>query len=185
MSVALLIFFFQAKGYPDISTRHFLHSIAESTNQAGQPRHIPMYALMDFDPDGVAIMSTYKHGSIALHHENASLQIPQLEWLGIKSIDIDVRSPVSPFRVCTMQDPVESENSDPVNAEAVLRLTRRDRRKANSMLEKTEGREGAECMRELQIMLMLNVKVEIQILSSRPGGLESWLEWRLSEALQT
>ena len=36
--------------------------------------------------------------------------------------------------------------------------------------------------RELQVMLMLNVKAEIQLLSRREGGLEGWLEESLSAA---
>ena len=45
--------------------------------------------------------------------------------------------------------------------------------------EGEDGDEKKEQRRELQVMLMLNIKVEIQILSSKEGGLEGWLEEKL------
>lgn len=47
---------------------------------------LKLFALVDFDPHGVAIMRTYKYGSRRLGHENAT--IPSLRWLGIRSDDI-------------------------------------------------------------------------------------------------
>lgn len=50
------------------------------------------------------------------------------------------------------------------------------------MLEKEmlgEYGKESEWRRELQVMLMLNVKAEIQILSSGEGGLERWLDAKL------
>jgi len=64
----------------------------------------------------------------------------------------------------------------------VLRLTARDRRIAVKMLERpTFAEDGPEPIwrRELQIMLMLNTKAEIQHLSGREGGLEEWLQDKL------
>ena len=101
---------------------------------------------MDFDPDGLAIMSTYKHGSVSLAHENDTLVAPRIEWLGITS--------------AVIRD-IHRDNS-----QAWLRLTPRDRRKALKMLEKPICQEEIEVSwrRELQAMLMLNIKAEIQIL---------------------
>jgi meiotic recombination protein SPO11 len=46
-----------------------------------------MFALVDFDPHGIAIMRTYKYGSRRLdYEENATA--PRLRWLGIHSNDI-------------------------------------------------------------------------------------------------
>lgn len=119
-----------------------------------------MYALVDFDPDGIAIVSTYKYGSIALVHENAQLRVPGLKRLGIRSKDITTLSSVD-------------------DETGLLRLTARDRRRARRMLgnkELVEEGEETEWRRDLQYMLMLNVKAEIQILSNQEGGLERWLE---------
>lgn len=46
-----------------------------------------MYGLVDYDPDGIAIMRTYKYGSQGLEHEDNST-IPNLRWLGIRSGDL-------------------------------------------------------------------------------------------------
>ncbi|RAL62863.1 hypothetical protein DID88_004704 [Monilinia fructigena] len=71
-----------AKGYPDTQSRQFLHYLE---------KHFPLisiYALVDFDPDGIGIMSTYKHGSAALAHENEDLSVPSICWLGLRSTDM-------------------------------------------------------------------------------------------------
>jgi meiotic recombination protein SPO11 len=46
-----------------------------------------IFALVDFDPDGIAIMRTYKNGSRRLEHEQDAT-VPRLRWLGIHSDDI-------------------------------------------------------------------------------------------------
>jgi len=129
-----------------------------------------VFSLVDFDPDGIGIMSTYKYGSVALAHENANLAVPRVRWLGVKS------SAFLHF------NDVDASGKDKVG---MLKLTKRDRRIATSMLGKEcfeeEGREP-EWRRELQVMLMLNVKAEIQILSSARGGLNGWIDGKLVEA---
>ena len=75
------------------------------------------------------------------------------------------------------------ENKDDDDERSLLHLTARDRRKAAKMLGKgvcAEGGEEREWRRELQVMLMMNYKTEIQILSGRMGGLEEWLERKLA-----
>jgi meiotic recombination protein SPO11 len=126
------------------------------------PSYLRVFVLMDFDPDGLAIMSTYKHGSVSLAHENDTLVAPRIEWLGISS------------------DVIRYIHRD--KSQAWLRLTLRDRRKALNMLEKAACQEEVEASwrRELQVMLMLNVKAEIQIL-----GEYSNLEDYLSSELQS
>ena len=105
-----------------------------------------MFALVDFDPDGLAILSTYKHGSDTLVHENHDLVAPKMRWLGVTSTV------------------VQSLHAD--LSHEWLRLTVRDRRMATLMLQRSVFQEGVEFVwrRELQVMLMLNIKAEIQIL---------------------
>ncbi|KAI9791610.1 MAG: hypothetical protein M1816_003696 [Peltula sp. TS41687] len=149
----------EGKGYPDIATRYLLRLLSTHPSLLEHQRP-PLYGLVDFDPDGIAIMSTYKHGSLALAHENARLRVPGLKRLGIRSKDI------------MMFDSVDDDSG-------LLRLTARDRRKARHLLgDKELDEEGQEIewRRDLQYMLMLNVKAEIQILSNLEGGLERWLE---------
>ena len=44
-----------------------------------------------------------------------------------------------------------------------------------------EDGEEQEWRRELQVMLMLNVKAEMEILSARDGGVAGWVEQKLFE----
>ncbi|RDW78381.1 hypothetical protein BP5796_06233 [Coleophoma crateriformis] len=144
-----------AKGYPDIQTRKLLYILSE------QRPAIPIFALVDFDPDGIGIMSTYKYGSMALSHENSKLAVPGLEWLGIRSRDIVSTST------------------------GVMKLSSRDRNTARRMLDKDifqEGERDEEWRVELQRMLFLNAKAEIQTLGNS-SNLEAWLNMQLWAAV--
>jgi meiotic recombination protein SPO11 len=110
---------------------------------------------VDFDPDGIGIMSTYKHGSVNLAHES-NLAVRSIQWLGVRSCDF-----------------LEIEG----DVQGMLRLTARDRKITLKLLEKQLS--DGDWRRELQIMLMLNLKVEIQIL----GGGEALGEWLDSKLL--
>ncbi len=163
----------QAKGYPDLASRKFLRRVADDGP------HIPMFTLVDFDPDGIAIMSTYKYGSYRLAHEDVAhqdtpgLKLPQLQWLGVQSHHMS----------WTLVNGGDTETAALADAQGLMRLTTRDRRKAQRMLEWdlcAEGGQEAMWRAELQRMLMLNVKAEMQILDERPGGLVSWLSNELS-----
>ena len=148
----------QAKGYPDIQTRQFLHLLSISAPT------VPIFALVDFDPDGLGIMSTYKYGSMALAHQSQNLAVPSIHWLGVRSSDIIQAS---------------------IDKTGLLKLCARDRRIGRLMLEKDifgEDEREQEWRRELQLMLMLNVKAEIQILNSGIG-LQSWLDAKLSPSM--
>jgi meiotic recombination protein SPO11 len=166
----------QAKGYPDLASRKFLRLVLDASPG------IPMLALADFDPDGIAIMSTYKYGSYRLAHENIAhkdtggLLLPELQWLGVGSHHIS-RAPVHEGGTATVAV---------TDLQGLMRLTTRDRKKAQQMLEwDICAQEGAEAgwRSELQRMLMLNTKAEMQILDEHAGGLVSWLKKEL-EAMQ-
>ncbi|OCL06949.1 DNA topoisomerase IV, alpha subunit [Glonium stellatum] len=161
-----------AKGYPDLSTRIFLSYLTSRSS------HIPTYAIVDYDPDGLAILSTYKHGSYALAHENSratsgsaggrQLNLPRLQWVGVRSHHL--QPPASADNVCAERDTRQTQG--------LMKLTRRDRCKARRMLEReafVEDGVEAEWRSELQIMLMLNIKAEMQIFEERQGGLGFWL----------
>ncbi|KAL8858563.1 MAG: hypothetical protein Q9178_004857 [Gyalolechia marmorata] len=159
-----------AKGYPDVSTRVFLRLLSISSHPLPS-----IYALVDFDPDGISIMSTYKHGSLTLSHENANLRCPIIRWLGVKSGDLD-------FRESTTGPSGAGEE----DIKGLLWLTKRDRKKAVKMLGQEICEEYGveqEWRRELQVMLMLNLKVEMEILSQRKGGVEGWVEDKLCEEM--
>lgn len=108
-------------------------------------------------------MSTYKHGSWNLSHESAKLRVSSLRWLGVKSADL-----------CGAEMLGDSAG--------LLRLSHRDRKKATKMLEwnimKENGLE-TEWRTELQVMLMLNFKAEMEFLGELEGGIEKWVEEKL------
>lgn len=109
-------------------------------------------------------MSTYKHGSFKLSHESAGLNVPGIQWLGVKS-----------------QDVLAGNGQNEYNG--LLRLSARNRKKAVDMLERSEmlqeGSKEEEWRRELQIMLMLNVKAEMEVLAEGEGGVKGWVEEKL------
>ncbi|EFW16156.1 hypothetical protein D8B26_006129 [Coccidioides posadasii str. Silveira] len=149
------------KGYPDLSTRAFLRSISEWRNSPA--RFIPIYVLVDCDPDGMAIMSTYKYGSISQSHENANLNVPGVEWLGLRASDTAI----------------------PGNADVdrpLIPMTLRDRARAQAMLSHSvifSDEREQEWRLELQRMLMVNAKAEIEVLYEKAGGIEGWLDRKL------
>lgn len=141
-----------------------------SSNNASEPTSIPLvpltYILVDDDPDGMAIISTYKYGSMAQIHENANLNVSCLRWLGVRTSELLATGNV-------------------LERASLIPLTLRDRKKAHAMLANSpcfaeDGPEPTWC-EELQRMLFMNVKAEIEILYDLEGGIESWLDKRLRE----
>lgn len=133
--------------------------------------------LVDYDPDGLSIMSTYAFGSRSLAHESAALSLPghRLRYLGVKS---------SHFLWEAVHDHTYETSSNTSSAEKVLRLSGRDRQKARSLLAKSaycphpqqaQTELQLEGTRELQVMLYLSVKAEMQVLEERDGGLAGWV----------
>jgi meiotic recombination protein SPO11 len=142
-----------------------------------------MYALVDLDPDGIAILSTYKYGSYRLAHEDITpkdtpgLSLPSIQWLGLNRHHIS-RIPVGEGDTRTGVMPA---------LQGLMKLTARDRTKAARMLEwdlcAEDGLEES-WRHELQTMLILNTKAEMQILDELPGGLVSWLTGVLGTACE-
>ncbi|KAI8944118.1 Spo11/DNA topoisomerase VI subunit A [Xylaria longipes] len=186
-----------AKGYPDLSTRQFLHKLHTASPT------LPMYGLVDFDPDGVKIMLTYKHGSRSLQHEeNATLS--QLLWIGLRSNDAlghHQRRPQSAntnqmcnfSRIPNPQFAAFHSGTSPCGAgdfspvEVMLPLKATDRRLAVQILSTTVGRdhqltESLDLTRELQVMLLLNTKAEIQAVDEA-GDLTAWLDCTLTKMM--
>ncbi len=182
--------------------------------QAVRPR-LNIYALVDFDPDGIAIMLVYKKGSRQLDHEHG-ITVPRLQWLGICSQDL-----IENLKTCPESDLCDQPDGSLPSTQQVARtavdilrgeppqyhggasstvmnrtnnsskgpidcmnpLTARDRKKAVKMLQQLceeEPPEGdyLEHARELQRMLMLNIKAEIQAVDNL-GDLTSWLDEKL------
>ena len=140
--------------------------------------------LFDYDPDGVKIIRCYRDGSDRLGHET-DLNIHRLQWLGIKSAHL--------FRdfTNTRSGPASQSSQTSIASTAcrdpVTYLSTRERNAAISTLKKTDQSssgdvEISEMTRELQVMLALGVKAEIEWLDES-GDLSSWLDDEIGEAL--
>ncbi|KAI3392711.1 hypothetical protein diail_5268 [Diaporthe ilicicola] len=170
------------KGYPDLATLEFLNLI-----HSVRPL-MPILGVVDCDPHGIEIMRTYKYGSRSLsHEENARVQ--GLQWLGVKMDDI----------LCASRPPLEEDGSQsspaarqqgrrPGNAaDSLMPLTTNDRKTAQRIFSAITagddelGHEEMEQMREVQLMLMLNMKAEIQAIDNM-GDLSDWLDEKIGMA---
>ncbi|KAF5983101.1 meiotic recombination SPO11 [Fusarium coicis] len=142
---------------------------------------LPLLGLFDYDPDGVKILRCYRHGSERLSHE-ADLGVEGLRWLGIRSAHL-FRDHASAYYGQPSHVSITSTQSrDPVTY-----LNGRERAAAVSALKKTSLHfpnelEGSELRLELQLMMMLGVKAEIEWLDES-GDLCPWLDGEIGEAL--
>ncbi|XP_075495693.1 meiotic recombination protein SPO11-2 [Primulina tabacum] len=71
-----------AKGYPDIATRLLLHRMSREFSE------LPILGLFDWNPAGLAILCTFKHGSIGMGLE-AYRYACNIKWLGLRKNDIE------------------------------------------------------------------------------------------------
>ncbi|KAL7934022.1 DNA topoisomerase IV, alpha subunit [Trichoderma chlorosporum] len=176
-----------AKGYPDLLTCSFIQLIRFNCPQ------IPVFVLADYDPDGLNILRHYR-----LKSEIASQNFtaPAIRWLGIKSQDLLERESLiipSPDML-QPQDSQSSKESSGSKAsisstecrEPISGLSTRDRKAAVGMLERlvdsADDDEAIELRRELQVMLMMSIKAEIQWLDEA-GNLTEWLDRQLGQML--
>ncbi|KAF7815913.1 meiotic recombination protein SPO11-1 isoform X1 [Senna tora] len=126
------------RGYPDIPTRRFLRLLVEHL-------HLPVYCLVDCDPYGFDILTTYRFGSMQMAYDTKYLRVPEIRWLGAF--------------------PSDSERFS-VPKHCLLPLTTEDKRKIEAMLCRCYlQREVPQWRLELELMLEKGVKFEIEALS--------------------
>ncbi|XP_063968055.1 meiotic recombination protein SPO11-like [Lytechinus pictus] len=126
------------KGFPDINTRMLVRTLWDTL-------HIPVFALVDADPHGLAILFVYKFGSRSLSYESHSLTVPSIRWLGVLPSDVKgLRIP----------------------EEALVPLSPSDLRKASHLMRRPFYKELPHWMSELQEMMRSGYKAEIQSLTS-------------------
>ncbi|KAL5125935.1 Meiotic recombination protein SPO11-1 [Glycine soja] len=126
------------RGYPDIPTRRFLRLLVENLC-------LPAYCLVDCDPYGFDILTTYRFGSMQMAYDTKHLRVPEIQWLGAF--------------------PSDSERYFVPN-QCLLPLTAEDKRKVEAMLLRCYlEREVPQWRLELQLILQRGVKFEIEALS--------------------
>ncbi|XP_048446132.1 meiotic recombination protein SPO11-2 [Pyrus x bretschneideri] len=72
-----------ARGYPDIATRILLHRMSRAFPD------LPILALVDWNPAGLAILCTFKFGSIGMGLE-AYRYACNVKWLGLRGEDLEL-----------------------------------------------------------------------------------------------
>ncbi|XP_057968460.1 meiotic recombination protein SPO11-2 isoform X2 [Malania oleifera] len=72
-----------ARGYPDIATRFLLHRMSRAFPD------LPILALVDWNPAGLAILCTFKFGSIGMGLE-AYRYACNVKWLGLRADDLQL-----------------------------------------------------------------------------------------------
>lgn len=127
------------KGYPDVASRELLRRL-----DATLPASVPLLCLVDSDPHGIHILSTYKLGSTGMQYDVENLVTPRLEWIGVKGTEWD-----------------ELVGND---RGKLITLTKADRSRAIGMLKKEDV--PREWKRELSHMLHWGAKAEIEVLSA-------------------
>lgn len=126
------------KGQPDVATRQFLKRVKETLS-------IPVLALVDSDPYGLKIFSVYMQGSKSMAYDNASLTTPDIKWLGVRPSDLKKYN---------------------IPEQCRLDMSAKDIQTGKALLEEDFIKSRPEWGKELQIMLKLGKKAEIQALSS-------------------
>ncbi|WVR07266.1 hypothetical protein IAU60_004307 [Kwoniella sp. DSM 27419] len=132
------------KGFPDLATRQMLRLIADTFVGAR------LFALVDADPHGLSILSTYTLGSrsTAHAHEYSGLALgDRLEWMGVKASDLGRLG---------------------VSYDELLPLEKGDIQLATSMLRRHADL-PRDWKRELCQIIHLNRKAEIEIVLSTPS----------------
>lgn len=130
---------------------------------------IPLWGLFDLDPDGMRILKCYLYGSKTLAHEQ-ECNLPEMKWIGLRYHHL-------------LQTSHDSNMAS--------YLTPRDRAVAVSILDSHEWRDEfgqvlpclADCHVELQRMLLLNRKAEIQALDDLEGGVMTFLTEMMKEGV--
>ncbi|WVY91647.1 hypothetical protein V8G54_037161, partial [Vigna mungo] len=134
------------RGYPDIPTRRFLRLLVENLR-------LPVYCLVDCDPYGFDILTTYRFGSMQMAYDTKHLRVPEIRWLG--AFPSDSERYFVP-KQCIL----------PLTAE-VLSIFLLDKRKVEAMLLRCYlQREVPQWRFELKLMLQKGVKFEIEALSA-------------------
>lgn len=126
------------KGSGDIATRAFLKMLVKELE-------IPAFALVDSDPYGHYIYSVFLRGSKRLSYESPFIATPELKLLGVLSRDLDeynvpkaVRIPMQPADIKRVKD----------------------------MLKEPFVQQNKAWVKDLQLMLQIKEKAEIQAFAS-------------------
>lgn len=127
-----------AKGQPDVATRLFLRKIKDTLK-------IPVLGLVDSDPYGLKILSVYMTGSKNMSYDSAHLTTPDIKWLGVRPSDLETYN---------------------IPEQCRLDMTEHDMRTGRDLMKEEFIIKNPDWLRELELMLKMKKKAEIQALSN-------------------
>ncbi|KAG8160814.1 hypothetical protein KVR01_009078 [Diaporthe batatas] len=183
------------KGYADLATIEFL-SLVHSLRPL-----MPILGVFDSDPHGIQIMRTYKNGSRRLSHEQ-NARVPGLQWIGVRIEDVLRAGPPggeedgsqSSSLGQSRQSSQSSFGQSSQESQGSALFGKQTPRDAQVDLKTAQGivmalaaredeldHEETEQLREIQMMLLLNVKAEIQAIDNM-GDLSDWLDEKIGLA---
>ncbi len=131
-----------AKGQPDMATRMFIKKINDELK-------IPILAIMDADVYGFEILRVYSVGSKALSFEASNLAVPSIKWLGLLPSDL------------------EESSGFGIPKSVHLKMTKSDEHRTKLLLEEEFVKRKPKWREQIQKLLDLGVKAEIQALNAR------------------
>ncbi|KAH6640993.1 Spo11/DNA topoisomerase VI subunit A [Chaetomium tenue] len=201
-----------AKGFPDLTTRRFLsvistlrpqldlfvlvdfdpHGVAiMRTYRYGSRRleheenaTVPRLRWLGIASDDIFNETTHRHETSGIDNSQASQDTASQETASQASM-------ANSFDSSQSKRPTKRAKISRAQArgpsESILPLTQHDRRKAVDVMKEVSGvgalnNDGAQQMRELQRMLMLNIKAEIQAVDNY-GDSSEWLDAKLSKLI--
>ena len=126
-------------GQPPRGVRRLLNRLHYELN-------LPIYCLLDNDPWGYYIYSVIKQGSINLAYESQRMAIPQVRYLGLRSVDYDR---------CKLSDGVK------------IALNDNDRKRAKQIASYPWFAKKRDWQREIEKMLKNDFKLEVESLISK------------------
>lgn len=158
-----------------------------------------MLALVDFDPDGLNIYRCYRYGASQLQ-QVASERPLGLRLLGVTASQILNPSRPNPAPVSRTEETSRSSQSSSQRdvpktsisstacRDPITRLTARDRKLAINTLTKLDlltlkDDEATDLTREIQTMLVMGTKAEIQWLDES-GNISNWLDAQIGSMMQ-
>ena len=168
LTARILLLFVSSPGYPCFSTRVFLQSVHSAFP------HLPLLALVDCDPHGLSIFSTYKFGGARSSWEKLSL--PSIQHLGL-----DVDEVIELHHILDSQDPSHQRR----DGLCLAPLTAKDRRKVELMMRDDAALQDRKLRGELEGMLAFDHKAEVECLEGyAPNYLcNDYLPWKVQQAM--
>ncbi|KAJ0684696.1 putative DNA topoisomerase (ATP-hydrolyzing) [Helianthus annuus] len=107
--------------------------------------HLPTYCLVDCDPYGFDILTTYRFGSMQMAYDAKIMKLPEIKWLGVLPSDAETFN---------------------VPQQCLLPMTTEDKIKTEAILNRCYlQREVPQWRLELQLLLQSGVKFETEALS--------------------